>query len=185
MEKSRADALALLDEFVRNPNLKKHMLAVEAAMRGYSKLFGEDEEFWGLVGLLHDFDYERYPDRKDHPFKGAEILRERGWPKEFVRTILGHAPHTGEPRDTLAKKSIFAVDELTGLIVAVALVRPNKKLAEVTTEAVMKKMKEKGFARQMNREEIKEGAKELDLPLETHVENVLSFLKPVAAELGL
>lgn len=185
MEKIRSEALALLDEFVTNANLKKHMLAVEAVMRAYAKRYREDEAFWGLVGLLHDFDYERYPNLTDHPFRGAEVLRERGWPEEFVRSILGHAPHTGEPRDTLLKKVIFSADELTGFIIAVALVRPNKKLAEVTPDTVLKKLREKSFARQVNREEILQGAHELGLPLEQHVEIVLTALQAVASTLSL
>lgn len=181
----RDNALQLLEEYVKNDNLKKHMLAVEAAMRFYAKEFGENEDWWGLIGLLHDFDYEKYPDIKDHPTKGSEILKEKGYSEEFIKTILAHAPHTGELRDTLAKKTIFAVDELCGLIVAVALVRPNKKISEVKIKSVKKKMKNKAFARQINRQEIIQGAEELDKTIDEHIEIVLRALVSIDSELGL
>jgi len=181
----REKALQLLKEYVSNPNLIKHMLAVEAAMRAYAKKFNKDEEWWGIVGLLHDFDYEKYPDPKDHPFKGAEILRERGYPENFIKTILAHASHSNEPRDTLAKKAIFAVDELTGLIVAVALVKPNKSLAEVEVKSVKKKMKDKAFARQVKREEIIQGAEELGIPLNEHINTAIKAMQSISNELGL
>lgn len=182
---NRTDALALIDEYVTNPNLKKHMLAVEAAMRAYARKFGEDEEWWGTIGLIHDFDYEKYPDIKDHPFKGAEILKSRGWPEDMIKTVLAHAEHTGEPRDTLAKKTIFAVDELCGFIVAVALVKPNKKLSEVEVSSVKKKMKDKAFARQVNRQEIIQGAEELGVSLDDHIATVLRALQSISNDINL
>ena len=185
MNLNRIEALELLNSFTKNKNLVKHMLAVEAAMRAYACYFKEDEGWWGIVGLLHDFDYEKYPSAEEHPSKGAEILREKGYPEDFVKTILAHASHSGEPRDTLAKKTIFAVDELTGLIIATALVKPNKTLAEVDVRSVKKKMKNKAFARQVNREEIKQGAEELGVELDKHIAIVLEAMKKIAATLEL
>jgi putative nucleotidyltransferase with HDIG domain len=182
---TREEAFALLTEYTKNENLIKHALAVEAAMRFYAQKFGEDEELWGVVGLLHDFDYERYPTAEDHPFRGAEILREKGYDESFVRTILSHASHAGVPRDTIVAKTLFAVDELAGFITAVALVRPSKKVDEVKVKSVKKKMKDKAFARNVNREDIYEGARLLDLDLEEHINNVTSAMKDIAAELGL
>lgn len=179
----KEEALTLLEEYTKNPNLLKHAWAVEAAMRGYAKLFGEDEEQWGIVGLLHDFDYEAYPE--EHPHKGKEILKKKGYPEEIIEAIQAHADFTGVPRDTLLKKAIFAVDELTGFIVAVALVRPNKKLAEVDLEAVQKKMKEKSFAQQVNREDITKGAEELGISLEEHIAQVLKSMQLISKKLGL
>ena len=181
----RGKALQLLKEYVSNPNLIKHMLAVEAAMRTYARRFKEDEDWWGIVGLLHDFDYEKYPDPKEHPFKGMEILRKNGYPEDFVKTVMAHATHSGEPRNTLAKKVIFAVDELCGFIVAVALVKPNKSLTEVDVRSVKKKMKDKAFARQVKREEIIQGAEELGISLDEHIETVLKAMQSVSKELGL
>ncbi|MFC1687294.1 HDIG domain-containing metalloprotein [Patescibacteria group bacterium] len=185
MNIDRENAWKLLNEYTKNQNLIKHMLAVESSMRLYAKLFNEDINWWGIVGLLHDFDYETYPDPKDHPSKGAVILNERGYDEDFIKTILAHAPHTGEPRDTRAKKTIFAVDELCGLIVAVALVKPNKSLSEVEAKSVKKKMKDKAFARQVNRSEIIQGAEELGISLNEHIENVLKAMKVISEELGL
>lgn len=181
----RESAWQLLNEYVTNPNLIKHMLAVEAAMRAYAKKFNEDVDWWGIVGLLHDFDYEKYPDPQDHPFKGTEILRAKGYPEDFIKTVLAHASHSNEPRDTLAKKTIFAVDELTGLIVAVALVKPNKSLAEVEVKSVKKKMKDKAFARQVNREEIIQGAQELNVPLDEHIDTVIKVMQSISTSLNL
>ena len=155
---TREEALALLREHIRNENLVKHALAVEAAMRWYARHFDENEELWGAVGLLHDFDYERYPTAEDHPFRGAEILRGTGYEESFVNTILSHADHTGVARDSLVAKALFAVDELTGFITAVALVRPSRKVEEVTPKSVKKKMKDKALARAVNRDDIREGA---------------------------
>jgi len=182
---TRDDAMQLLTEFTKNPNLVKHALAVEAAMRAYARQFGEDEEIWGMVGLLHDFDYEMYPDPADHPFKGAEILRERGWPEEIVEAVVAHADYSGIERDTNLKKSIYAVDELTGLIVATALVRPDKKLQSVKVSSVNKKFKSKGFAASIDRDIIRRGAEELGGSLEDLIEVVLEAMQGIAEELEL
>ncbi|MCS7286054.1 MAG: HDIG domain-containing protein [Anaerolineae bacterium] len=182
---NRQDAWALLTEFTRNPNLIKHALAVEAAMRAYARKFGEDEEKWGIVGLIHDFDYEQHPTLEEHPFAGARILEERGWPEEIVKAVLSHADHTGVKRDSLMEKALFAVDELTGLIVAVALVRPTKSILDVTVESVKKKWKEKSFAAGVKREDIERGAQELGVPLDEHIAIVLEAMKGIASELGL
>jgi putative nucleotidyltransferase with HDIG domain len=181
----RDEAYALLTEYTSNENLVKHALAVEAAMRWYARRFGENEPLWGVTGLLHDFDYERYPTADDHPFRGAEILRDRGYDELLVRTILSHADHTGVPRDTLMAKVLFAVDELAGFITAVALVRPSKKVEEVKPKSVKKKMKDKGFARAVNRADIAEGAMLLDLELDEHIQNVTDAMTSIATELGL
>lgn len=181
----REEAYELLTEYTQSANLIKHALAVEAAMRQYARHFGEDEELWGTVGLLHDFDYERYPDLADHPFKGAEILRERGWPEEIVAAVLAHAEHTGVPRDTRLKQAIFAVDELTGFIIATALVRPDKKLASVEVKSVKKKMKDKSFAAAVKRDEITRGAEELGLSLDEHIGMVLEAMQGIADTLEL
>jgi len=182
---NREEAYQLLTEYTSKDGLIKHALAVEAAMRAYARKFGENEETWGIIGLLHDFDYEKYPTAEEHPFKGAEILRERGFPEDWIRVILSHASYTGVPRDSLMAKTLFAVDELCGFITAVAYVRPNRKLAEVKVKSVKKKLKDKAFARQVNREEIREGAEELGIPLEEHIDFVIKAMQEVAEELGL
>ena len=182
---TRAGALELLKAYTENKNLIKHGLAVEAAMRHYAGVFGEDEEMWGIVGLLHDFDYEKFPSSKEHPYKGQEILREAGYPNVVRQAIMAHAPHTGTPRNTKLEKAIFAVDELTGFIVAVALVRPSKKIKDVDVPAVKKKLKEKPFAAGVNREYIKIGADELGLSLDEHIKHVLTAMQGIAKELGL
>ncbi len=182
---TRDEAFQLLTEYTTKDGLIKHALAVEAAMRAYARKFGEDEEAWGIVGLLHDFDYEKYPTMKDHPFKGAEILRSKNFPEEWVKAILSHATHTGVPRDTLMAKTLFAVDELCGFITAVAYVRPNRKLEEVQVKSVKKKLKDKAFARQVNRDEIREGAELLGIPLDEHIQNVINAMKSIAPQLGL
>ena len=182
---TREEAYTLLTEYTKKENLIKHALAVEAAMRAYARKFGEDEETWGIVGLLHDFDYEMYPSLEDHPFKGAEILREKGYPEEWIEAILGHAEHTGVPRKTNMAKALFAVDELCGFITAVALVRPDKKLDSVKVKSVKKKLKDKAFARQVSREDIRKGAEELGVELDEHIAFVLEAMKSVADKLGL
>lgn len=182
---TRDDAYRLLTEYTRKEALIKHALAVEAAMRAYARKFGEDEESWGIVGLLHDFDYEKYPSLEDHPFRGAEILRERGYPEEWIRAILGHAEHTGVPRDTLMAKALFAVDELCGFITAVAYVRPNRKLAEVKVKSVKKKLKDKSFAAAVNREELRRGAEELGVDFDEHIDTVIKAMQGIADQLGL
>ena len=181
----RSEAERILEDWTTNKNLRKHAYAVEAAMRAYAVKFGQDAEKWGIVGLLHDFDYEKYPDLGDHPFKGAAYLKERGFSDDLTEAILAHAEHTGASRDTLLKKCIFAVDELTGLIVAVALVRPSKKLADVTVESVMKKWKEKAFAAGVDRGIIEQGAGELGASLTEHVETVLVAMQGISDKLGL
>ncbi len=182
---SAAEAKVWLHEFTASPNLRKHAEAVGAAMRAYATQAGEDPDHWQAVGLLHDFDYERYPSLEDHPFKGAEILRARGVSETFIQDIFAHAPHTGQARDTRLRKAIFACDELCGFLVAVALVQPSKKLAEATVESVVKKLKSKGFAAKVSREDIAKGAAELGVPLEAHIATVLRALQSIAAELGL
>jgi len=183
--KTREDAWQLVTEYTHNQNLIRHMLAVEAAMRAYARRFGEDEELWGIVGLLHDFDYEQHPTPEEHPYAGAAILRERGWPEEIVDAVLSHGSYTGVPRDTLLKKALFAVDELTGLLVAVALVRPSKDIRDVKVKSVRKKWKDKAFAAGVNRKEIEEGAADLGVELWEHVAIVLEAMKGIAEELGL
>jgi predicted hydrolase (HD superfamily) len=182
---TREEALAILHEFTASDALRRHAYAVEAAMRAYGRKLGEDEHAYGVVGLLHDFDYEKYPTADEHPLKGSEILKERGIDEEIREGILAHAPHTGRPRDTRMKKAIFACDELCGLIMAVTYVRPSKKIAEVTVESVLKKFKNKGFAAKISRDGITQGAAELGVPLEEHISTVLAAMQGVAAELGV
>jgi putative nucleotidyltransferase with HDIG domain len=181
----RQAAWDLLCEFTKTEPLRKHGLAVEAAMRAYAGKYDGDEEKWGIVGLLHDFDYEMYPNAEEHPVKGAGIMRERGWPEEIIYAIQCHADYLGLERKTPMDRAIFAVDELTGLIIAVALVRPNKSLEEVDVRSVRKKMKDKSFARNVIREDITKGAEQLGVDLDGHIAFVIESLKPVAAELGI
>jgi putative nucleotidyltransferase with HDIG domain len=182
---NRDDAWNILCEYTKTEPLRKHALAVEAAMRAYSRKFGGDEERWAMVGLLHDFDFEMHSNPEEHPVKGAEILRERGVPEDIVYAVLCHADYLGLDRKTPMDRAIYAVDELTGFITAVALVRPNKSLAEVDVKAVRKKMKDKGFARAINREDITKGAEQLGVDLDEHIAFVIDSLQPVAAELGI
>jgi putative nucleotidyltransferase with HDIG domain len=182
---NRNEAYSVLTEYTKKDGLIKHALAVEGAMREYAKKFGEDADVWGIVGLLHDFDYERYPDAKDHPFKGAEILRQKGIPEQWVEAILGHADYSGVERKSLMAKTLFAVDELTGFIVAVTLVRPTKKIEEVGVKSVKKKMKDKAFAASVRREDIIRGAEELGVPIDEHIEFVLNAMKKISDTLGL
>lgn len=185
MSLSREEAWNLLCEYVQSENLRKHMLAVEACMRYYARLWGEDENLWGVVGLLHDMDYEKHPNLEEHPFVGMEILRQKGYPEEVIHAVGSHADHTGLPRQTRVEHTLYACDELTGFVVAVALVRPNKRLAEVDVAAVRKKMKDKAFARAVNREELLKGAEALGLPFDEHVQNVIRAMSEIAGELGL
>ncbi|MBM3316512.1 MAG: HDIG domain-containing protein [Candidatus Eisenbacteria bacterium] len=182
---TRDEAWELLTEHTSGESLIKHALAVEAAMRAYARRFGEDEERWGVVGLLHDFDYERHPTLEEHPLKGAEILRARGCPEEMVQAVLSHAAHTGVARETLMARALFAVDELAGFVTAVALVRPSRKVAEVEPSSVKKKMKDKAFARAVNREEIREGPALLGVDFDEHVRLVVGAMAGIARELGL
>ena len=184
-ELTRENAWNLLTEFTASESLRKHALAVEAAVRGYARLFGEDEETWSVVALLHDFDYERYPELTDHPFRGAEILRERGCPEFVVRAILSHGEHTSTPRESRLEHTLFACDELAGFVTAAALVRPSKSVRDLEAASVIKKMKDKAFARGVNRDDLRRGAEEMGLPLEEHVANVISFMRARADMLGL
>jgi len=193
MQFAREQAWALLTEYTQSPNLIKHALAVEAAMRAYARHFGEDEERWGIVGLIHDFDYERYPTmdgdtpRKEwHTYAGARIMRERGWPEEIVGDALSHASYVEDaPRDTLLRKALYAVDELTGLVIAVALVRPSKNIGDVKVRSVRKKWKDRAFAAGVNRQDVEEGAATLGVELSAHIATVLEALQGIAAELEL
>ena len=181
----RQAAWELLCEYTKGEGLRKHGLAVEAVMRHFARKLGEDEKTWAIVGLLHDFDYEQHPDERQHPAEGAPILRERGYPEAVVRAILGHADYTGVPRDTQMAKVLYAVDELAGFITAVALVRPSKSIHEVVTRSVRKKLKDKAFARSVNRDDIIKGAEELGVDLDEHIGEVIAALRPLAAALGL
>lgn len=180
----RDEAIALVREYTPNDRLVKHMLAVEACMRHYARHFGEDEEFWGIAGLLHDFDYEKFPD--EHPVKGSAILRERGYSDDLIQTILSHyTERTGVERATRAQKCLFACDELTGFIVACALVKPGKSLAEVDADSVKRKMKDKAFARAVNREDFSKGAESLGLTLDLHIQHCIEAMQAIHANLGL
>ena len=185
MSHTRDDAWALLTEYTQSDSLRKHALAVEAAMRYYARQRGADQELWGNTGLLHDFDYERWPNAPDHPTQGMAILKEKGWPDEIIEAIAGHAPYLGVPRQTALAKSLFAVDELCGFITAVTYVRPSKKVAEVEVSSVTKKLKDKAFARAVSREDIVIGAEEMGLPLQEHVQNCLNAMTEAADTLGL
>ena len=182
---TREQALALLHEWIANPNLRKHCYAVEAAMRAYARKGGEDEARWGLTGLIHDFDWERHPDLERHPMQGVEVLRAQGWPEDICRAVLGHAVHSGVPRDTAMAKTLYACDELSGFLVACALVTPGKALADVEVASVKKKMKRADFARNVNREDIVSGAAELGVDLDQHIAFVLEALRGIHGELGL
>ena len=190
MKLSRADALDLMHEYTPSDALRKHMYAVEAAMRAYARKYGEDEEPWGVVGILHDFDYERWPNpdhspTEEHPSEGSKILAARGYPEQLRRAILGHASYTGVPRDTLLAKVLYAVDELCGFLVACALVRPSRSLADLEVSSVKKKLKDKAFARGVNRDEVRQGAEELGVQLDEHIRFVIEALRPGERELGL
>jgi putative nucleotidyltransferase with HDIG domain len=182
---NRHQALAIVNQFVESENLIRHMLAVEAAMRFYAGEFGEDQELWGLTGLLHDFDWEIHPILEQHPQEGASILRERGVPEEIVRAILSHADHTGVPRQSRMEKALHACDEITGLIVAVALVRPSRSLEDLNVKSVKKKWKDRSFAAGANREEIAAAADEFGIELWQHVGNVIAAMQGISGELGL
>ncbi len=183
---NREEALAVVKEFTQSDSLIKHMLAVEASMRAYALQYGEDVEEWGVVGLLHDFDWEIHPNMEEHPSAGAPLLRERGVPEVMVHAILSHADHTGVSRETLREKALYAVDELTGLITAVALVRPSKDIRDVTVRSIKKKWKDGAFAAGVSREDIERGCEDLGVDLwENHVPLVLSAMQSIAVELGL
>ncbi len=182
---TRDEALALLREWIQNPNLLKHCYAVEAAMRHYARERGGDEERWALTGLVHDFDWERHPDAVRHPIEGVKALRERGWPEDVCRAVLGHASYTGVPRDTEMAKVLYACDELCGFLVACALVTPHKTLDEVEVPGVRKKMKRADFARNVSREDIVAGAAELGVDLDQHIGTTLAAMRGIKGELGL
>ena len=182
---NREDAWCLLTEFTQSESLRKHALAVEACVRAYAVKFGEDEETWAIVGLIHDFDYEKYPSAEDHPFRGSEILAERGVNEQIRRAILSHANYSGVPRESKLEKTLFACDELAGFITATALVKPSKSLAEVDAKSIRKRMKDKAFARAVNRDDLRRGAEEVGLPLDQHIANVIQFLRVRADALGL
>jgi putative nucleotidyltransferase with HDIG domain len=185
MTLSRDMAWALLTEYTPSENLRKHALAVEAAVRGYARRYREDEEFWGITALLHDFDYERWPDLTQHPFRGAEILRAHGYPEELVRAILSHADYSGVPRVSRLEKALYACDEMAGFVTAAALVRPSKSVLDLEAASVKKRMKDKAFAKNVKREDLVAGAELLGLPLEEHIANVIASLRESADRLGL
>jgi putative nucleotidyltransferase with HDIG domain len=182
---SRDAAWTLMTEYTQSDSLRKHMLAVEAAVRGYARTFGEDEEDWGVVALLHDFDYERWPSQADHPFRGAEILKERGYPEWVIRAILSHAEYSGVARESRLEKTLFACDEMAGFVTAAALVRPSKSVLDLEAASVAKRMKDKAFARNVSRDDLRKGADEMGLPLEEHIRNVIVFMRERAEALGL
>ncbi|HEX8097546.1 MAG TPA: HD domain-containing protein [Pyrinomonadaceae bacterium] len=184
----RRDAWGLLCEYTKGDGLRKHALAVEAAMRACAERYGgpgADKDEWGIVGLLHDFDYEMFPTPDEHPYKGANIMCGRGYPDRLIRAIMGHATYTGVPRDTLMAKALFATDELCGFLVACALVRPSRSLDDLEVASVKKKLKDKAFARTVNREDIRQGAEELGVDLDEHIRFVIDALRPLQAEIGL
>jgi putative nucleotidyltransferase with HDIG domain len=187
---ARADALALMHEYTASDSLRKHMLSVEAAMRAYAEHFGEDPERWGLAGLIHDFDYERFPNAAhsptdEHPSEGVRMLRERGWPEDILQAILGHATYTNVARETRMARALFAVDELTGLITATALVKPTKSVHDVDARSVRKKMKDKGFAKGVNRDDVLLGVQELGVDLDQHIQFVIDAMRRAADSIGL
>jgi putative nucleotidyltransferase with HDIG domain len=182
---NRADAWQLLTEYTKSESLLKHALAVEAAVRGYARRFGEDEEAWGVVALLHDFDYERWPSLEDHPYRGCEILRERDYPEWVTQAILSHAEYTGVPREGRLEKTLFACDEMAGFVTAASLIRPSKSVLDLEAGSVMKRMKDKAFARGVKREDLRAGADLLGLPLEEHIGNVIASMREHADSLGL
>lgn len=182
---SRDRAWDLVTSHVQSESLRRHLLAVEAAVRGYARLWGEDEDAWGFVALVHDFDYEKHPDRENHPFRGVDILKSLGYPEWVTRAVLSHADYSGVARETKLERTLFACDELAGFVMAAALVRPSKSILDLEASSVIKRMKDKAFARAVPREDLKKGAEELGLPLDEHIRNVISFMRQKADELGL
>ena len=183
--RDRNFCLSILQEYTKTDSLLKHAYAVESCVRAYAEKFNEDVEYWGNVALLHDFDYEKFPTAEEHPFKGAEILKEKGFEEDFIKSILSHADYSGEPRDTLLKKVLFACDEIAGFITAVTYVRPSKSIDEVEVSSVKKKMKDKAFARAVNRDDISKGAEGLSIPLEEHIQFCINAMKGNKDQLGL
>ena len=182
---TRDAAWALLTEWTQSESLRKHALAVEASVRGYARTFGEDEEAWGVVALLHDFDYERYQTPADHPFRGCEELRRRGYPEWVTRAILSHADYSGVARESRLEKTLYACDEMSGFVTAASLVRPSKSILDLEAASVIKRMKDKAFARNVPREDLRRGAEALGIPLEEHITNVIAFMRERADALGL
>jgi len=182
---NRDDAWRLLNEYTKSDSLLKHAMGVEAALRGYARIFGENEDEWGIVGLLHDFDYERWPTPEDHPFRGCEILREHGYPEWVTRAILSHADYSGVPRESRLEKTLWGCDEMAGFVTASSLVRPSRSILDLEPSSVMKRMKDKAFARAVKRDDLKKGAEDLGLPLEQHISNVIAFMRERADALGL
>lgn len=182
---SRDAAWELVTEYTQSESLRKHMLAVEASVRGYARLWGENEEEWGLVALLHDFDYERWPDLENHPFRGVEILTAKGYPEWVTRAILSHAEYSGVPRQSRLEHTLYACDEMSGFVTAAALVRPSKSVLDLEAASVVKRMKDKAFARAVSRDDLKRGAEEIGLPLAEHIGNVIGFMRVEADALGL
>lgn len=182
---SRDAAYALMIEYTQSESLRKHMLAVEAALRGYARMWGEPEEDWAVVALLHDFDYEKYPDQENHPFRGVEILKAKGYPDWVTRAILSHADYSGVPRESRLEHTLYACDEMSGFVTAAALVRPSKSVLDLEASSVVKRMKDKAFARAVSRDDLRKGAEEIGLPLEHHIANVIASLRERADELGL
>ena len=185
MQLTRDRALALMTEYTQSDSLRKHMLAVEAAVRGYARLWGENEEEWGVVALLHDFDYERWPDQENHPYRGVEILKSQGYPEWVTRAILSHAEYSGVPRESRLEHTLWACDEMAGFITAAALVRPSKSVLDLEAPSVIKRMKDKAFARAVSRDDLRKGAEEIGLPLDQHIANVITFMRVEADALGL
>ena len=185
MPPTRDQAWELLNEYTKNPNLIKHALAVEAAMRGYARKYGEDEEKWALVGLLHDFDYDRWPDPADHPLVGSKILGDKGYPEDIIYAIKTHAEYLNLPRKSRMDKALFAVDELCGFLTAVTLVRPDRKISSVPVKSVKKKLKDKAFAKSVSRDDIRRGTADLGEELGEHIQFVIDALAEVAQDLGL
>jgi putative nucleotidyltransferase with HDIG domain len=185
MQLSRDAAYALMTEYTQSESLRKHMLAVEAAVRGYARLWGADEDDWGAVALLHDFDYERWPDAENHPFRGVDILKERGYPEWVTRAILSHADYSGVARESRLEHTLYACDEMSGFVTAASLVRPSKSILDLEASSVIKRMKDKAFARAVNRDDLRRGAEEIALPLDQHIANVIGFMREQADALGL
>ena len=185
MTMNREAAWALVQEWTKSESLRKHMLAVDAAVRGYARLYGEDETGWGIVALLHDFDYERFPDAEHHPFEGVKVLRGLGYPEWVTRAILSHADYSGVARESRLEKVLYACDEMSGFVTAAALVRPSKSILDLEAPSVAKRMKDKAFARAVSRDDLRRGADEIGLPLEAHIANVIAFMRVEADALGL
>jgi putative nucleotidyltransferase with HDIG domain len=185
MPLSRDAALALMTEYTQSESLRKHMLAVEASVRGYARLWGEPEEDWAVVALLHDFDYERWPDQENHPYRGVEILKARDYPEWVTRAILSHAEYSGVARESRLEHTLFACDEMSGFVTACSLVRPSKSILDLEASSVMRRMKDKAFARAISRDDLRKGAEEIGLPLDQHIANVIAFMRERAEVLGL